>query len=262
MEAEDYEAWKRYHWKSKTCSIVLLGFWLFGLVGMVTCFIMMLPVEEFVLLVVAVLGPILILKVPVLIYCFDKQYREPRCRAAGVDPDLYMLPKVPYLFLKGGMNLTPNRTWYVAMPQDATVLGEWGKGVKCHVHRDAMDMVLGKSWYLKTPSPEPEQGIPPFFLKTSFSKVQHLPDMVEIVLTDSPVVLHHLSRASWTQTHRTYPGRPEIPSISSRVQHQQEFNRNGTRLDFELPRIIKSDLPPSYEEAMQISAAKKSTTDE
>ncbi|CAG0901182.1 unnamed protein product [Darwinula stevensoni] len=130
MEADDYEAWRRYHWKRKTCSIVLLGIWLFGLVGMVSCFIMMLPIEECELLAVAVLGPILILKVPALIYCFDKQYREPRWLAAGVDPELYLLRKVPYLFLKGGTNLNPNRTWFVTMPGDDAVYGECAKGIE------------------------------------------------------------------------------------------------------------------------------------
>ncbi|CAG0891107.1 unnamed protein product [Darwinula stevensoni] len=251
MEIADYEVWKKFHRRNKLWSYVTTGVWLFGLIGMIASFLLSYKVLGFVFLAFAISGPFSILFIPGYFYSFDRRYRKPRCLAAGVDPRLYMLPNVPYLFVEGGTILPTDRTWYVSIPEDGVYHASRGR-VKCLVHREALHAIRGKSWHFKNFSPDPNQGNPPFVLKSSPSWNLPSTDMASVVLIDSPIFLPFPTS---TPVLPQDSGLTEIPSDSSRAIHMQGCARNPPFLPkFEL------DLPPTYEEVMKTSQPSRSRT--
>ncbi|CAG0905302.1 unnamed protein product [Darwinula stevensoni] len=238
----DFEAWKKFHGRKKMGFLVAICIWILGLMGFFICFLLMRSPIAFVFMVVALGGIMAMIKVP--FPSFDKGYREPRCRAAGVDPHLYMFPNVPYLFVENVMTVILNSTWYVLMPEEVTLHANLATKIKCRVHRDAVDAVRGKSWHLKSTFPSPEEGLPPFALKHFDSGIQSRTDMVEVFLTDSPIAFSRdLNRARSRSL-------PASPGTSRRSPPASQFQPAFSK---------KSDLPPSYEDATEKS---RSTTGE
>ncbi|CAG0895712.1 unnamed protein product [Darwinula stevensoni] len=230
MEAADREAWKTFSERRSLWSRVAVGIWLCGIASMCACYALELSVLGHVLLALVVTAPFTTLHIPYLIFNFDRRYRKSRCIAAGLSPDVYMLPNVPYVLVPE----TPAayRTWYVTTPQIATLAR--GNYVRGRVHQDALPSILGKSWYLKSIRPSPREGVPPFVVKKVSSLAwRDMPcgDIVNVVLTNRPVPGESLRSAE----NGSRPGHV-IPSVSSRVQASPEF-----------------DPPPSYEDVVKLS---------
>ncbi|CAG0889213.1 unnamed protein product [Darwinula stevensoni] len=278
----DYRAWKKFHCWKKVGFFVALCVWIGGLLGVFVCFLLIRSPISFVFLVVALGGMVAIIKMPFL--NFDKRYREPRCKGAGVDPHLYMFPNVPYLFVEDETAITLRRTWYVVLPDEATHHANWHTKINCYIHRDAVDAVRGKSWHFNSFAPSPEQGLPPFVLKRIDSGIQSRTDMVEVFLTDSPIVFSRdLNRARsrslllpspWSSRR---PNRTRSRSLLPSPRSSKQPNRARTRslLPFlgsniqshpasqfqpEFSKNVKSDLAPSYKNATK--KWRRSTTTE
>ncbi|CAG0900284.1 unnamed protein product [Darwinula stevensoni] len=275
MDDADFAAWKRFHERREVWTFLTRGAWFIAFLAMTICFGVELTRTGFVLVAFLVLGPFTVLHIPFYVDSFDRRYREPRCRAAGVNPQLYMLPNVPYLLVEKGTVLNTGRTWHVETPEYATYCEPWAKRINCRVDRDALDVLRGKSWHLKTIVPNPFQGNPPFVLKLCSRTTLSSLDTAEIFLTDSSRFLQSYNNPTlMTDAPPPYPGADTdssivsstepstspcigpsmgqvMPTISSSVQYQEESIRNPT-FQFNLPITFQSELPPTYDEAVKV----------
>ena len=205
-----------------------------------------------------------------------------QCKGAGVDPHLYMFPNVPYVFVENESALTLRRTWYVMLTHEATHHANWHTKFNCRVHRDAVDMVRGKSWHLKSFVPTPEQGLPPFVLKHIDWGIQSRTDMSDVFLTDSPIVfsrdfnhsrflslLLHSPQSSKRFNRartRSFLPTPRLNKQSKRARtrsllptpQSSKQNNPASPIHPEFARNFKSELPPSYEDV--IKKSRKLTT--
>ncbi|CAG0900848.1 unnamed protein product [Darwinula stevensoni] len=249
MSPEDYKQWRRFHKRKVKWRYLMLVAVLLGIAGMIIRLTMGGETVGYVSMAFIVVGPLAVFLVAYIFDSFDIRYRKPRCRAAGVDPMLYMFPNVPFLFVDSEDLPALNRIWYVGLPEDVTPQG--AKRIKCRVHRNALETIRGKFWNIKTTDPAPNQGVPPFVVKVD--SLGDRPDMVEAVLWDpssvpppAPPARAHSSRARMGRI---------IDYASRLFQQQQESNRNVQLIPLEVrtPRS-QCDMPPSYEEVMQSSA--------
>ncbi|CAG0900283.1 unnamed protein product [Darwinula stevensoni] len=266
MSPEDYQQWRHFHERRKKWRYLMLVTALLGIVGLIVRITMGAETVGYVSMDFIVAGPLAVFLVACIFDSFDRRHRKPRCLAVGVDPKLYMFPNVPYLFVDSEELPALNRIWYVGLPEDVTPHG--ARSVKCRVHRNALETIRGKFWNMKTTVPTPNQGDPPFCVKVD--SLGDRPDMVEAVLWDPSSVP---ASAPPSQVLSSHPAQALLSSpaeaLSSRAimearidlalrllqQQQQECFWNDQLFQLELQTPSSHfDMPPSYEEAIQLSA--------
>ncbi|CAG0900272.1 unnamed protein product [Darwinula stevensoni] len=261
MDDADFAAWKRFHERREVWMHLAKCAWFMALSAMIICFAVGIPKAGFVIMAFLVVGPFTVLQIPFLIDSFDRRYRKPRCLAAGVDPQLYMLPNVPYLLVEKGSIPTTGLTWHVEVAEEGAVGERGARRIKCRVDWDALGVIRGKSWRLETIVPKPDQGKPPFVLKSCSWIFLSSLDAAVVVLTDSPGFLpFHCNLARRTHALPPYPEPgstgpslgPILSTLSSGVDHPQESSWNTPLLPPDFPATFHSEPPPSYDEAIKV----------